>query len=167
MLCLLSISQYRDWVFLLLPEMRQKLRMQILHDGSPRFWADYHILIYIHCREWMQSLGSHGSSWLLFVMKVRVWHFVRNSHKAVMTAPMSYNLQIVLGEISVQFVDIYIYIYILNAFYSYFYCEKPIIYALMKATHHANIWYLLLALNPISTWNPSRCKVSLSINCVE
>lgn len=62
---------------------------------------------------------------------------------------------------------IYIYIYILNAFYSYFYCEKPIIYALMKATHHANIWYLLLALNPISTWNPSRCKVSLSINCVE
>jgi hypothetical protein len=56
-----------------------------------------------------------------------------------MTAPMSYNLQIVLGEISVQFVEIYIYF--LNAFYSYFYCEKPIIYAhaLMKATHHANI----------------------------
>jgi len=72
---------------------------------GPRFWADYHILIYIHCWEWMQSLGSHGSSSLLFVMKVKVWHFVRNSHKAVMTAPMSYNLQIVLGEISVQFVE--------------------------------------------------------------
>jgi hypothetical protein len=144
MLCLLSISQHHDWVFLLLLEMWQKLRMQILHDGLPRFWADYHILIYTHCWEWMQSLGSHGSSSLLFVMKVKVWHFVRNSHKAVMTAPMSYNLQIVLGEISVQFVEIYIYF--LNAFYSYFYCEKPIIYAhaLMKATHHANIWYLLV-----------------------
>jgi hypothetical protein len=142
MLCLLSISQHHDWVFLLLPEMWQKLRMQILHEGLPRFWTDCRILIYIHCRKWMQSLGSHGSSSLLFVMKVKVWHFVRNSHKAVMTAPMSYNLQIVLGEISVQFVEIHLYF--LNDFYSYFYCEKPIIYALMKATHHANIWYLLV-----------------------
>jgi hypothetical protein len=26
------------------------------------------LLIYIHCQEWMKSLGSHGSSSLLFVM---------------------------------------------------------------------------------------------------
>jgi hypothetical protein len=37
MLCLLSISQHHDRVFLLLPEMWQKLRMQILHEGLPRF----------------------------------------------------------------------------------------------------------------------------------
>jgi hypothetical protein len=29
----------------------------------------------------MKSVGSHGSSLLLFMMKVIVWHFVSKSHK--------------------------------------------------------------------------------------
>jgi hypothetical protein len=45
-----------------------------------RFWAGYYILIYIHCWEMMKSGGSRGSLSLLFVMKVVVWHFVRDSH---------------------------------------------------------------------------------------
>jgi hypothetical protein len=33
----------------------------------------------------MKLVGSHGSSSMLFVMNVKVWHFLSNSHK-VMTA---------------------------------------------------------------------------------
>jgi hypothetical protein len=51
----------------------------------PSFWADYYMLIYINCWELMNSVGSHGSSSLLFVMKVMVCHFVSDSHE-VMTA---------------------------------------------------------------------------------
>jgi len=43
------------------------------------------MLIYTHCWELKNSMGSHGSSSLLFVMKVMVYHFVSNSHE-VMTA---------------------------------------------------------------------------------
>jgi hypothetical protein len=43
------------------------------------------MLIYTHCWELMNSVGSHGSSSLLFVMKVMVCHFVSDSHE-VMTA---------------------------------------------------------------------------------
>jgi hypothetical protein len=43
------------------------------------------MLIYTHCWELMNSVGSHGSLSLPFVMKVMVCHFVSNSHE-VMTA---------------------------------------------------------------------------------
>ncbi len=43
------------------------------------------MLIYTHCWELMNSVGSHGSSSLPFVLKVTVCHFVRDSHE-VMTA---------------------------------------------------------------------------------
>jgi hypothetical protein len=43
------------------------------------------MFIYTHCWELMNSMVSHGSSSLPFVMKVMVYHFVNNSHE-VMTA---------------------------------------------------------------------------------
>jgi len=43
------------------------------------------MLIYTHCWELMNSVGSHGSLSLLFMMKVMVCHFVSDSHE-VMTA---------------------------------------------------------------------------------
>jgi hypothetical protein len=43
------------------------------------------MLIYTHCSDLMNSVGSHGSSSLPFVMKVMVCHFVSDSHE-VMTA---------------------------------------------------------------------------------
>jgi hypothetical protein len=52
---------------------------------GPSFWEDYYMLIYTHCWELMNSVGSHGSSSLPFVMKVMVCHFVSDSHE-VMTA---------------------------------------------------------------------------------
>jgi hypothetical protein len=61
----------------------------------PSFWEDYYMLIYTNCWELMNSVGSHGSSSLLFMMKVTVSHFVSNSHE-VMTA------LIVVVEISLQ-----------------------------------------------------------------
>ncbi len=51
----------------------------------PSFWEDYYMLIYTHCWELMNSVGSHGSLSLPFVMKVMVCHFVSDSHE-VMTA---------------------------------------------------------------------------------
>jgi hypothetical protein len=36
----------------------------------PSFWEDYYMLIYTHCWELMNSVGGHGSSSLLFMMKV-------------------------------------------------------------------------------------------------
>jgi hypothetical protein len=50
-----------------------------------RCWADYNLLIYTHCQKLMNSVGSHGSLSLLFMMRVMVWCFVSNTHK-VMTA---------------------------------------------------------------------------------
>jgi hypothetical protein len=35
--CLLSASQHRVWVFPLLLERQQKLRMQIVYNGLPKF----------------------------------------------------------------------------------------------------------------------------------
>jgi len=45
------------------------------------FWEDYYMLIYTHCWELMNLVGSHGSLSLLFVMKVMVCHFVSDSHE--------------------------------------------------------------------------------------
>jgi hypothetical protein len=67
----------------------------------PSFWEDYYMLIYPHCWELMNSVGSHGSSSLPFVMKVMVCHFVSNSHE-VMTALIVMLPLIVVVEISLQ-----------------------------------------------------------------
>jgi hypothetical protein len=68
----------------------------------PSFWEDYYMLIYTHCWELMNSMGSHGSLSLLFVMKVMVCYFVSNSHE-VMTALIVVLPLIVVVEISLQF----------------------------------------------------------------
>jgi Na+-translocating ferredoxin:NAD+ oxidoreductase RnfD subunit len=65
------------------------------------FWADYYMLIYTHCWELMNSVGSHDSLSLLFVMKVMVCHFVSDSHE-VMTALIVMLPLIVVVEISLQ-----------------------------------------------------------------
>ncbi len=59
------------------------------------------MLIYTHCWELMNSVGSHGSSSLLFMMKVMVCHFVSDSHE-VMTALIVMLPLIVVVEISLQ-----------------------------------------------------------------
>jgi hypothetical protein len=67
----------------------------------PSFWEDYYMLIYTHCWELMNPVGSHGSSSLLFVMKVMVGHFVSDS-RDVMTAIIVVLPFIVVVEISLQ-----------------------------------------------------------------
>jgi hypothetical protein len=67
----------------------------------PSFWEDYYMLIYTHCWELMNSVGSHGSSSLPFVMKVMVCHFVSDSLE-VMTALIVVLPLIVVVEISLQ-----------------------------------------------------------------
>ncbi len=59
------------------------------------------MLIYTHCWELMNSVGSHGSLSLPFVMKGMVCHFVRDSHK-VMTALIVVLPVIVVVEIFLQ-----------------------------------------------------------------
>jgi hypothetical protein len=59
------------------------------------------MLIYTHCWELMNLVGSHGSSSLSFVMKVMVCHFVRDSHE-VITALIVVLPLIVVVEISLQ-----------------------------------------------------------------
>jgi hypothetical protein len=59
------------------------------------------MLIYTHCWELMNSVGSHGSSSLPFVMEVMVCHFVSDSHE-VMTALIVMLPLIVVVEISLQ-----------------------------------------------------------------
>jgi hypothetical protein len=59
------------------------------------------MLIYTHCWELMNSVGSHVSSSLPFVMKVMVCHFVSDSHE-VMTALIVVLPLIVVVEISLQ-----------------------------------------------------------------
>ncbi len=59
------------------------------------------MLIYTHWWELMNSVGSHGSLSLPFVMKVMVCHFVSDSHE-VMTALIVVLPLIVVVEISLQ-----------------------------------------------------------------
>jgi len=59
------------------------------------------MLIYTHGWELMNSVGSHGSSSLPFMMKVMVCHFVSDSHE-VMTALILVLPLIVVVEISLQ-----------------------------------------------------------------
>jgi hypothetical protein len=58
------------------------------------------MLIYTHCWELMNSVGSRGSLSLPFEMKVMVCHFVNDSHE-VMTA-LIVMLPLIVGEISLQ-----------------------------------------------------------------
>jgi hypothetical protein len=67
----------------------------------PSFWEGYYMLIYTHCWELMNSVGSHGSLSLPFVMMVMVCHFVSDSHE-VMTALIVVLPLIVVVEISLQ-----------------------------------------------------------------
>ncbi len=67
----------------------------------PSFWEDYYLLIYTHCWELMNSVGSHGSSSLSFMMKVMVCHFVSDSHEVMTTLIVMLPLIIVV-EISLQ-----------------------------------------------------------------
>ncbi len=72
-----------------------------MSNGLPKFLEDYYMPIYTHCWELMNSVVSHGSSSLLFVMKVMVCHFVSDSHE-VMTALIVVLPLIVVVEISLQ-----------------------------------------------------------------
>jgi len=67
----------------------------------PSFWADYYMFFYTHYWELMNLVGSHGSSSLLFVMKVMVYHFVNDSHE-VMIALIVILPLIIVVEISLQ-----------------------------------------------------------------
>ncbi len=74
----------------------------------PSFWEDYYMLIYTHCWELMNSVGSHGSLSLPFVMKVMVCHFVSDSHE-VMTALIVVLPLIVVVEIPLQLHQSYMF----------------------------------------------------------
>ncbi len=74
-------------------------RMRIL--VCPSFWEDYYMFIYTHYWELMNLMGTHGSSSLLFVMKVMVCHFVSDSHDVMTTLIVVLPL-IVVVETSLQ-----------------------------------------------------------------
>jgi hypothetical protein len=57
------------------------------------------MLIYTHFWELMNSVGSHGSSSLPFMMKVMVCHFVSDSHE-VMTALIVVTFNCCCGDFS-------------------------------------------------------------------
>ncbi len=59
------------------------------------------MLIYTHCWELMNLVGSHGSLSLPFMMKVMDCHFMSDSHE-VMTALIVVLPLIVVVEISLQ-----------------------------------------------------------------
>jgi hypothetical protein len=67
----------------------------------PSFWEDYYMLIYTHCWEMMNSVGSHGSLSQSFLMKVTFYHFVNDSHE-VMTALIVMLPLILVVDISLQ-----------------------------------------------------------------
>jgi hypothetical protein len=43
-----------------------------LYNGLPEGWVDCHVNIYTHYPELMKSLGCHGNSSLLLMMKVMI-----------------------------------------------------------------------------------------------
>ncbi len=71
-----------------------------MYNGLPKFLGRL-LYAYLHlCWELMNSVGSHGSSSLPFVMKVMVCHFMSDSHE-VMTA-LIVVLPLIVVEISLQ-----------------------------------------------------------------
>jgi hypothetical protein len=62
------------------------------------------MLIYTHCWELMNSVGSHGSLSPLFMMKVMVCHFVSDSPE-VMTALIVMLLLILLWRFLCNFIN--------------------------------------------------------------
>jgi len=47
----------------------------------PKFLVDYFMhIFYTYCLGLMKAVGSHGSSSLLLMMKVKVSHYVSDSH---------------------------------------------------------------------------------------
>ncbi len=79
-------SDHQKWLYQSLRLKREYLRSKYI---KPEFsidwnsWADYYILIYAHPSGADEVSGYHGSSSLLFMMKVMVWHIVSNSHKVM------------------------------------------------------------------------------------
>jgi hypothetical protein len=65
--------------------------------ACPDFGQIYYVLIiYTHCWELMESVGSHGSLSLLFMMKVMVWHVACKVMTAIAVVEISlgvYTLQ--------------------------------------------------------------------------
>ncbi len=49
-----------------------------LYNDLPWIGVGYYVLIYTHLQRLMKSVGSYGSSWLLFTMNVTVWYFMYN-----------------------------------------------------------------------------------------
>ncbi len=62
-----------------------QLNKRCLYNGLAQILGWLLYPTYTHQWELMNSVGSHGSLSLLFMMKVMIWHFVGASHK-VMTA---------------------------------------------------------------------------------
>ncbi len=60
-----------------------EIQAQIFRMICLNFCACCYILMYTHCWKLTKAVGSQGSSWLLFPMKVMVWHLVSDSHKAM------------------------------------------------------------------------------------
>jgi hypothetical protein len=67
-LCLLSACQRHGWVILLVLEMQQKLRTQILYNILPELWADYYLLITPTVRSW-------GSQWVVIAAGHCYWQW--------------------------------------------------------------------------------------------
>jgi hypothetical protein len=72
-----------------------------VYDGLPKFLGRLLYAYLHHCWELMNSVGSHGSLSLPFVMKVTVSHFVSDPNN-VMTALIVMSPIIVVVEISLQ-----------------------------------------------------------------
>jgi hypothetical protein len=102
----------------------------------PSFCEDYYLLVYTHCWELMNLVGSHGSSSLLFVMKVMVCHFVSDSHE-VMTALIVVLPLIVVVEISLQLHQAYL-------FSHFIYCTEDLLVKSNITSPEANVPILLL-----------------------
>ncbi len=76
----------QQWFVLLLSHFisfRNGIKTQdlFLYNVLWSFGVDYYILIYTHCLELMQSMGTSGNSFVLFITKVMVWLYISNSHK--------------------------------------------------------------------------------------
>jgi hypothetical protein len=72
-----------------------------LYKGLPEMLTDYYIHLYTHHHELMFSVGSHGSSSLLFVMKL-MDTLVCDFHKVMIMLILYYLQSVIVVEISLQ-----------------------------------------------------------------